>query len=442
MVLKERNVRMSNDDKRYARMSNAEKQHAIEKVYQKDKNALQQDLVTQRPNCKPHEAISHCESAKNYALRTLGQCPTTAPNIFNWLRRLAIFHKDASVELERYLPTWQSKVLLDAGKSQPPSSLALVDIINLVEEVKNFAQNNIFQRLSPSQEPTQEKIHEWLQDLYKRKMYMAILNQLFQQHQEHFHTYAKTLTNNNESDAKDIVQEGLAHALHYLIHSAEVNFPEENKFKAWMRCIIRHAFLDERRKNSTGTASLEELLEQQGQQERFLDPDASLEEQVTNRESWDQLKNLLGAADLSPQHYEIMKRSFFHNASATEIAKELDIAIETVRSTIKRKRRDLLQTLPPKILEAYLQERPQVKLRMLNCIKTYKGRTAAETLTVKYILGLYVSGMDAREIAHQMSDGSESPVMSLKGIQTLLSKHLPKLFEAFLKKEKQAGKEE
>lgn len=141
--------------------------------------------------------------------------------------------------------------------------------------------------------------------------------------------YAFSLTDDREQ-ARDLVQECALKAL-----SAKRVPTDEPAYRAWLFCILRHAFLDRQRRAGRFGLAVE------------VD-----ESEIMNGEIWhagDRLISALtvrlGMAKLSPAQREIIAVVDIVGFSYAEAAAFFSVPVGTVMSRLSRARRALLRTI-------------------------------------------------------------------------------------------------
>lgn len=420
MVLKERNVRMSNDDKK----------RMIQDVYRSEYRTLCQDVI-EKTKCSFEEAQYHCARALQHALNSLSQCPLAERGVFNWIRGLALFHQHISVQLRQHFFSWQPEL---SNETPHPYALPSLEITHTIQDTLQYARNNIFQVFYPEINPAvTAQIGFRLQKLFWQRIAVRKLNQLFNANYTQFKNIARLLQH-QPTDDYDLVNDAYIRATQFLMRDPDHTLPDEARFVSWMKSIMRHVHLDEQRKLPTNTAieSLEHDTFDQGSPAASLpDTAVDIEKQATDAEAQQELEMLIQKAKIDEHHRIIVRLSLLYGLTNQEIADRLKVNVETVRSIIKRIRPVILRQFPARLLDQYLQKAPYARLKLLACINDYMATEKSDVKTIRQALTLHVSGMDVPDIVRALPEGS----ISIESIQQLLKKHLPKLFKTFYNRE-------
>ena len=147
--------------------------------------------------------------------------------------------------------------------------------------------------------------------------------ELMEQNVRQLRAYARSLVRNTDG-AHDLVQDTLVRAW-----TARDRFVEGTNFKAWLFTIMRHRFLDERRKIH----------------QKMEDIDTVTDERLTTsaiQESSVHFDDVARAYwRLSPPHREMLMLVGANGLSYEEAAAFLHVAVGTVRSRLSRARDEL-----------------------------------------------------------------------------------------------------
>ena len=141
----------------------------------------------------------------------------------------------------------------------------------------------------------------------------------------HAAAYARSILRNRQ-DAEDAVQQAALRGLERLD-----SFDAERPFKGWWFAILRNCCIDRLR------AMKAEKTESLGNHDA---PDMSDSETT----AWDRLSTAM--AQLSPDHYEILRLRYFGDLSYREMAEALAIAPGTVMSRLHLARKALAAKVP------------------------------------------------------------------------------------------------
>ena len=147
----------------------------------------------------------------------------------------------------------------------------------------------------------------------------ALMRRLYDEHAAALWRYAVRLTG-DQARAEDVVQETLLRAWQ---HPAVTDDPERSA-RPWLFTVARNLMIDERRtarfRNEHATPDLERTYDRAAPDE----VDSALDRLL-----------LSGAlAQLSQEHFAVIRRSYYQGWTTAQIAADLDIAEGTVKSRL------------------------------------------------------------------------------------------------------------
>jgi RNA polymerase sigma factor (sigma-70 family) len=139
---------------------------------------------------------------------------------------------------------------------------------------------------------------------------------------------------------EDMIQEG------YLVYlEAEKNFDKARgvPFNAFLAQQLRFHFLEQARKKKSAISLQTRVGTEDSTLELFIPAKENTEEEVLERQTEACIRQALQA--LSPQQRIVVKEVFFHNKKLPQIAAELNVSYETVKTHKKRAMRRLRDLL-------------------------------------------------------------------------------------------------
>jgi RNA polymerase sigma-70 factor (ECF subfamily) len=140
----------------------------------------------------------------------------------------------------------------------------------------------------------------------------------------------------NPEDAEDICQETFNKAFNSLL-----SYNSEWAFSTWLGTIARNSALDHYRKMKIRLSANTAVREESSDLIVAVDLAYSPEDKLISRQAYDQLVNAIKTLD--PKYRKAAELRFIHEYAYEEIAKELNIPLNTVRTRLNRARKKLVE---------------------------------------------------------------------------------------------------
>ena len=157
-------------------------------------------------------------------------------------------------------------------------------------------------------------------------------SQLYLRYQPRLVKYCSRVLRNDIAQAADLVDE----AMFDVWRSAE-NFAGRSKVSTWIYSIARNKVVSWLRKTSEVTLDDESILDS------MIDPAASPHEELALDDMKQQLLRLMD--QLTEEHREVIRLTYFEDKSVREVANILDISENTVKTRMFYARKRLAQLL-------------------------------------------------------------------------------------------------
>jgi RNA polymerase sigma-70 factor (ECF subfamily) len=143
----------------------------------------------------------------------------------------------------------------------------------------------------------------------------------------------------DQGRAEELAQDTFVKAFRAL-HTYDVS----RKFSAWLLTIAHHVAIDELRKGSLRTQSLDEITDDGPQQRDFPDTRAATPAAVRERaELAEALRTAMGR--LRPEYREVVALRYERDLDYDEIAEITGLPMGTVKSSLHRARKELAEHL-------------------------------------------------------------------------------------------------